>query len=83
MSVATLADLVDFLSRLKAAKIHYTLADSTDGAVMVDVAVPGERWEIEFHRDGRTSVEVFASAGGVQGSERLSELFRRSSDESS
>ena len=62
---ATIRDLLDLLDRLKAAHIYYTLADPTEGAVMVQVAVPGERWEIEIHEDGRISVEVFVSSAGV------------------
>ena len=30
---------------------------------MVTVAVPGERWEIEFINDGTVEVERFESAG--------------------
>ena len=47
---------------------------------MVEVSVPGERWEIEFHQDGQVGVEVFASSKGVQGAELLEELFSRFSD---
>jgi hypothetical protein len=77
---ATIGDLLDLLDRLKAAHIYYRLDDATEGAVMVQVAVPGERWEIEMHEDGRISVEVFVSSAGVQGSELLDDLFRRFSD---
>jgi hypothetical protein len=47
---------------------------------MVEVAVPGERWEIEFHVDGQVGVEVFTSAKGVQGPDLLEDLFRRFGD---
>lgn len=47
---------------------------------MVEVAVPGERWEIEFHEDGKVGVEVFAGKGIIQGPDLLEELFRRFSD---
>jgi hypothetical protein len=80
MNTATIRDLLSFLARLKTAHIHYTLADPTDGAVMVEVAVPGERWEIEFHEDGRVTVELFVSSRGVQGSELLEDLFQRFTD---
>ncbi|MFB2837163.1 hypothetical protein [Floridanema evergladense] len=29
-------------------KVSYTLAHHRDEAIMVTVAVPGERWEVEF-----------------------------------
>jgi hypothetical protein len=80
MKPGTIQELLGFLGRLKAAHIHYTLSDPTEGAVMVEVSVPSERWEVEFHEDGRIGVEVFASSNGVQGPELLEDLFHRFSD---
>jgi hypothetical protein len=74
---ATLGDLLDLLARLQAASLFYTLADPTDRAIMVQVVVPGERWEIQVHEDGRIGVEVFVSERGVEGPERLEDLFER------
>jgi hypothetical protein len=65
---------------LRAAHIFYTLSAPTEGAIMVEIAVPGERWEIEFHEDGEIGVERFVSAQGVGGAELLDDLFRRFSD---
>jgi hypothetical protein len=47
---------------------------------MVEVTVPGERWEIKFHEDGQIGVEAFVSSAGVRGPEALQELFDRFSD---
>jgi len=80
MSSTTIHHLLSFLERLRAAHIHYTLSDPTQGAIMVDISVPGERWEVEFHEDGLIGVEVFASVQGVQGAELLNDLFRRFSN---
>jgi hypothetical protein len=80
MGTATISDLLALLDRLKAAHIFYTLSDPTQGAVMVEVVVPGERWEIELHEDGEIGVEQFVSAGGVSGSEALQDLFDRYSN---
>jgi hypothetical protein len=77
---ATIGELLEILSRLKSAKIDYHLSDHTDDAIMVEVAVPGERWEIELHEDGKIGVERFVSSGGVRGPEELQELFDRFSD---
>jgi hypothetical protein len=63
--------LLAFLRRLDAAHIRYTLRRSRDDAVMVQVAVPGERWEIDFLEDGDIDVEVFRSAGGVTAADGL------------
>jgi hypothetical protein len=80
MSGATITNLLSLTRKLKAAKIFYRLSDPTEGAVMVEVAVPGERWEIEFHEDGQIGVELFVTSGGVRGQEALEELFKRFSD---
>ncbi|MCU1222672.1 MAG: hypothetical protein JWQ42_765 [Edaphobacter sp.] len=76
---ATLQTLTDFLQRLRDAKIHYRLSDPT-GAIMVEVTVPGERWEIEFHEDGQIGVEVFKSRGFIEGATAINELFNRFTD---
>ena len=50
-------------------------------AIMVEVAVPGQRWEIEFMDDGTIQIEKFKSAGGVMYDEReLEVLFNEFSD---
>ncbi len=69
--------LMAFLSDLEQAGIRYTLAHHRDEALMVIVAVPGERWEIEFLADGTIEVERFTSSGEIYGAEALSELFAR------
>jgi hypothetical protein len=38
--------LLDFLRRLKRAKIAHSLRQCRDDALMVEIRVPGERWEI-------------------------------------
>jgi hypothetical protein len=42
---------------------------------MVEVAVPGERWEVEFLSDGSVDVERFVSTGTVCGEDALDELL--------
>jgi hypothetical protein len=73
--------LLSFLKHLEQRNIQYTLAHHRDEAVMVLVAVPGERWEIEFLSDGSVDVERFSSIGETQGEEALEELFTRFSDQ--
>jgi hypothetical protein len=80
MSSGTISDLLEFLGRLKAAHIHYSLADHTEDAIMVLVSVPGERWEVEFHADGRIGVETFLSKDGVHDADLLKDLFLRFTD---
>jgi hypothetical protein len=69
--------LITLLSDLEQREISYTLAHNRDEAVMVIAAAPGERWEIEFLKDGSVEVERFISGGQICGEEVLSELFAR------
>jgi hypothetical protein len=70
----------DFTTRLRAASIYYTLGSVRDGYTMVSIAVPGERWEVEFEVSGDVEVEVFKSDGVIRGAEALARLFERFSD---
>lgn len=76
-----LSKLTDFLDRLDSADIHYSLASVREGAVMVGVTVPGERWEIEFMADGDVEIEVFKSNGDIHDYSIVDELFQRHSEE--
>jgi hypothetical protein len=42
---------------------------------MVIADVPGQRWEIEFMRDGSIEIERFISSGEISGEELLPELI--------
>jgi hypothetical protein len=73
-------DLLALLRRLQEAHIHYKLSSFRDNSIAVEVAVPGERWEIEFMVDGSVEIERFISDGSI-GDERLvDDLFARFSD---
>ena len=69
--------LISFLTDLENREISYTLAHNRDEAIMVNVAAPGERWEVEFVDDGSVEVERFVSDGQISGDETLSQLFAR------
>lgn len=73
-------DLLEFLGRLEAHRLSYTLAHNRDEAIMVTVAVPGERWEVEFFADGTVEVEVFTSDGKIRGRDALADLFAKHAD---
>ena len=49
--------LLYFLNRLDAANFSHRLTMLRPESVCVDVAVPGQRWEIEFMEDGTVEVE--------------------------
>lgn len=76
---STMTALLDFIDQLDKARIYYELRSHIPRAVSVHVAVPGERWEIEFHEDGEIDVEIFRTQG-VEGPELLKELFERWSE---
>ncbi len=74
------ADVLDLLRRLDAARIYFDLARPREDALMIIAVVPGERWEIEYMEDGTVEIEVFRSDGEIKGPEALSDLFRRFAD---
>lgn len=78
----SLENLLNFLMRLRECCIHYTLVSPPprDEAIMVQVDMPGERWEVEFFADGEVEVEVFRSNGRIEHEEALDRLFREFSD---
>ncbi len=76
----SIAPLFDWMNKLRAAKIHFNMASVRDDAVMLEVSVPGERWEVEFFPDGTIEVERFLSPGKIEGASALDELLSRFSD---
>ena len=81
MNTTAFTKLLAFLDQLDHQHISYTLAHQREDALMVVVAVPGERWEIEFRSDGTIEVEKFISTGEIHEAESLSELFARYADQ--
>jgi len=73
--------LMAFLADLEKGKIYYNLAHQRDNAILVDIVVPGERWEVEFFDDGSVEVERFISAGEIADEAALSELLAKYSDQ--
>lgn len=71
--------LCDFIDQLDKHSIHFTLKACLPRAVLVEITVPGERWEVEFNETDEVSYEVFVSRKGVE-TEGLSELFDRFSN---
>ena len=72
-----------FLGDLEQRGINYTLAHNRPEAVMVIATAPGERWEIEFFRDGSVEIEKFFSSGKIHGEKVLGELLSSYSDDES
>ncbi len=68
-----LNSLLTFLSRLKQAGLSYRLNQVRKEAVLVEVTVPGERWEVEFFADATIEIERFKSDGQIFDASRLEE----------
>ena len=72
--------LLDFLNSLEDKNIYYKLNKIRNESIMVEVAVQGERWEVEFMDDGTIEIEKFKSDGDFYDGEELKSLFKNFSD---
>lgn len=66
--------LLGFLQKLEDNDIYYRLNKVRD-SIMIEIAVPGERWEVEFMEDGDIQVEKFLTDGEIHDESALEELF--------
>lgn len=72
--------LTRFLKRLEDKKIFYKLDIVRNDYIMVEVAIPRQRWEVEFSPDGDVVVERFKSFDDVADEKLLDHLFENFSD---
>jgi len=72
--------LLGFLAELEARKIYFELGKIRD-SVLVEISVPGERWEVEFFAGGEVEVERFITIGEIRGEEELQVLFDEHSED--
>ncbi len=74
--------MLDFLTRCSENHLYYEIGYYREGAISVNVRVPGELWEVEFFADGHLEIEVLRSEGlALEGEEALERLFREFGDE--
>jgi hypothetical protein len=76
----SLENLLVFLRKLDRHKIFFRLSRPRDEAIMVEIVVPGERWEVEFFADGHTEIEIFGPSSGMIGEANLERLWTQFSD---
>lgn len=50
-------ELNRFLNKLEEANIYYKLDKIRSDGILIEVSVPGERWEIEFMDRGNIEIE--------------------------
>ena len=84
MSPDIFREMLALLRRLDDGKIHHTVDQVREDALMIRVAVPGQRWEIEFVDYGdqvHIEIERFVSNGRIDDEAALAELFAQFSDE--
>lgn len=62
----TFERLLGFLNRLDQRHVHYGVSHTRPDSVMVDIALPGQRWEVEFMRDGTIEIERYQSMADVE-----------------
>ncbi|MCW8195480.1 hypothetical protein F6455_11840 [Proteobacteria bacterium 005FR1] len=73
-----LKKLLEFLNKLDEYGIGYAMEHNREDSMTVFIAVPGERWEVDFRADGEVEVEVFYSGAEEEekeGEEALDRLF--------
>ena len=68
-----------FLNELENRKIYYRLNKIRD-SILIEIAVPGERWEVEFFANGNVEIEKFLSEGKIYNESELDDLFNRFPD---
>ena len=85
--MTSLNELIELLERLEEKKIYYRLNKTRDDTIMIEVAVPGQRWEIEYNTYGKPpeanckiEIEKFVSNGILYDESELDTLFRDFSD---
>ena len=77
---------IRFLNMLEEKSIYYRLNKVRPMGVMVEIAIPGERWEVEFEDDGSIEIEKFKGDGEIftckdlDHCKELDELFDECSD---
>jgi len=71
--IEVFGQLLDFLNRLDAAHVRYALGHTRPESVMVDLSLPGWRWEVEFMLDGSVEIERYQSVSGVDDDPQLLE----------
>lgn len=67
--------MLDFLDLLDREKIHYKLEHVRD-SIMICIAVPGQRWEVEFFEDGHLEFERFMREGEIEDERFLREYIK-------
>ena len=80
VALNTYKELLHLLNRMQEVRLPYNLRHSRPDALMIEVRIPGEHWEIEFVDYGdevQVEVEVFRGEGVTGDEKTVEELFAR------
>lgn len=80
MNAVGIKKLINFLNKLEDNKIFYKLDKVRDESIMVEITIPGQRWEVEFMEDDTVEIEKFISDGNYYDSKELETLFKDFAD---
>jgi hypothetical protein len=72
-----LSQVLKLIQGLELHGIDYLLQANSKDALMLLIAIPGERWEIEIDTEGEIEVERFRSNGEISDESELDALFDR------
>ena len=71
--------LLELLNELEKRNIYYHISKVRE-SILIEVAVPGQRWEIEVFEDDHIEIEKFISEGVIHNQDELEVLFKEFSD---
>ncbi len=71
--MASMKKLLEFTEFLEEKGLYYRFNEESDNW-LVEIFVPGQRWEVEFLPSGEVQVEKFISQGQILGESALAEL---------
>ncbi len=71
--------MMQILSLLDEKGIYYRLnkVSTENDRILIEIAVPGERWEIEIDEASNVYIEKFVSNGFIFGEDELNALLSR------
>ena len=75
--MSVVGEVARFCESLLANGIRYHMDIAREEAILIRVAVPGERWEIEFLKTGAIEIERFVTQGVEECSGPLDLLLER------
>ena len=74
--------MMRLLALLEEKGIDYRLnkVSTENDRILIEIAIPGERWEIEIDKQSNVYIEKFISDGSIYGEDELNALLSRSSE---